>query len=550
MRLSGADLLVKVLEEEGVSVVFGYPGAAVLHIFESLSRSGVRPIVTAHEQGAVHAADGYARTTGRVGVALATSGPGATNLITGIATAYMDSIPLVALTGNVHTELIGKDSFQEVYIAGMAMPITKHTIAVRRVEELGDALREAFRIARSGRPGPVLVDIPRDVTMQTAEYTPTAVLGAEPPALDPRRLEAMAGLIAASRRPVLYYGGGVLRSGAAWALKSLVERASIPACHTMMGIGVLPTDHPLNLGMVGMHGKLSASKAIEACDLLLGVGVRFSDRAATNRRIFAPNARRVQIDIDASEISKNVAVEDSLIADAGAALRKLAELVRPGDRGEWLAEIERMQREWDLPPEGEAGRIHPAAFMRELARAAGPETVIATDVGQHQLWTAQYYPFEKPNTFLSSGGLGTMGFGMGAAIGAAIAQPGRRVALVTGDGSFHMNLNELATAVSYRLPIVVCVLDNRGLGMVRQWETLYFGREVDAAPVRQTDYVALARAFGARGYAAAGPAELPAVLAAAFGGEGPCVVRVPILPEERVLPVIPPGGTVEDCIRD
>ncbi|MDY3618671.1 biosynthetic-type acetolactate synthase large subunit [Agathobaculum sp.] len=554
MVKNGSEILVEVLVEQGVDTIFGYPGGSVLNIYDALYQNSgrIRHILTAHEQGASHAADGYARSTGKTGVCLATSGPGATNLVTGIATAYMDSIPMVAITGNVGTSLIGRDSFQEVYIAGITMPITKHNFVVRNVEELADTLRDAFRIANTGRPGPVLVDIPKDVTAATCEYIPGAPLPIEePPAAPEAQVREIAALINASERPVIYYGGGVELSDASEALFALMQKADIPSAHTMMAIGCIPDSEPLSLGMIGMHGTVSADWAVERSDLLICLGARFSDRVATDTRRFAPDAKIVHVDIDAAEINKNIGVDVSAVSDASKFLTAVLPLVEPAKHDAWRAQIEEWRVKLDYKPKDDESVIHPHQLLRTLAEETPEDTIIATDVGQHQLWSSQYNYRKHVRQFLTSGGLGTMGFGYGAAIGAQFAYPDRTVVHITGDGSFHMNLNEMVTAVSYDLPIITVIMNNRVLGNVRQWQTMFYGKRYSATdPQRKTDYVKLAEAFGARGCRVSNIAELRAALVEARKRKGPFIIDCLIDKDERVLPMIPAGGTIDDMVVD
>ncbi len=549
---NGSEILVDVLVEQGVDTIFGYPGGAVLNIYEALYKNSdrIKHILTAHEQGAAHAADGYARATGKVGVCLATSGPGATNLVTGIATAYMDSSPIVAITGNVGTSLIGRDSFQEVYIAGITMPVTKHNFVVRHIEELADTIRSAFRIASSGRPGPVLVDIPKDITGAMGVYEPQEKVQPEKNYdVTEEQLRHVAALIAASERPVIYYGGGVGIAGAGGDLLALMKKADIPATHTMMAIGAVSGEEPLELGLVGMHGKVSAAWAVDRSDLLLSIGARFSDRVATNTGRFAPNAKIVHVDIDAAEINKNVGTDYAIVCDADRFLKALIPYVKEMKHEAWREQIKGWQEKLDYVPEDDGTVLKPHQVIELAAEMAGKEAIFATDVGQHQLWAAQYCGRNKIHQFITSGGLGTMGFGYGAAMGAQVAKPGHTVLHITGDGSFHMNLNELATSVSYNLPIITIVMNNRVLGMVRQWQTLFYDKHYSATdPQRKTDYVKLAEAFGARGFRATNLEELRAALAEALKRTGPVVIDCVIDKDERVLPMIPAGGTVDDIV--
>ncbi len=554
MRLSGADIFAEVLVEQGVDTLFGYPGGAVLNLYDALYHySGkIRHIMTAHEQGAAHAADGYARVTGKTGVVLATSGPGATNLVTGIATAYMDSVPMVAVTGNVSTNLIGRDSFQEVYIAGITMPITKHNFVVRRVEELADTLRSAFRIAQTGRKGPVLVDIPKDVTSAFAEFEPQRPVRPVPAArVGEGELAAAAKMINEARRPVLYVGGGVSAAGGEEALRALAVKAQIPAAYTIMAAGALPYADPLNLGLLGMHGNRTSNRAVDEADLVIAAGTRFSDRVALNTEKFARRAAIVQIDIDPSEVNKNVAVEHSLVGDVKETLTQLLPLVEEKRRDEWLTLIRAWQAQ-DYRPRDDRHRLTPHQLIGTMCELAGPDAVYVTDVGQHQMWAAQYVRHVRPRSFLTSGGLGTMGFGYGAAIGAKIAVGDKRPVIhITGDGSFHMNLNEACTAVSYEVPVITVIFDNTVLGMVRQWQTVFYGKRYSSTdPCRKTDYVKLAEGFGAKGYRCETMAEFAGVFSRALKEKGPVWIDCPINKDEKVLPMIPAGGSVEDMILE
>ena len=554
MVKNGAEILIDALVEQGVDTIFGYPGGAVLNIYDALDKNSdrIRHILTAHEQGAAHAADGYARATGKVGVCLATSGPGATNLVTGIATAYMDSIPMVAITGNVGTSLIGRDSFQEVYIAGITMPITKHNFVVRDVEELADTVRDAFRIAASGRPGPVLIDIPKDITAAKCEFIPKGKVEInETYEISDEELQTVADMIAASERPMIYYGGGVETSDAGDMLLQLQRKADIPSAHTMMAIGCIPDTEPLSLGMIGMHGTVSAAWAVERCDLLVCIGARFSDRVATNTKRFAPSAKVIHVDIDNAEINKNIGVDYAIVSDAETFLEKVMPYIKEAKHDAWRAQITEWQTKLDYVPKDDESVIHPHQLLRTVAEETPEDTIIATDVGQHQLWSAQYNGRKHVRQFLTSGGLGTMGFGYGAALGAQVAFPDRTVVHITGDGSFHMNLNEICTAVSYNLPVITIIMNNRVLGNVRQWQTMFYGsRYSQTDPHRKTDYVKLADAFGARGFRVSNIAELRDALREAVKRTGPVLIDAQIDKDERVLPMIPAGGTVDDLVTE
>lgn len=554
MVKNGAEILIDALVEQGVDTIFGYPGGAVLNIYDALYKNSdrIRHILTAHEQGAAHAADGYARSTGKVGVCLATSGPGATNLVTGIATAYMDSIPMVAITGNVGTSLIGRDSFQEVYIAGITMPITKHNFVVRDVEDLADTVRDAFRIAASGRPGPVLIDIPKDITAAKCEFIPKGKVEInETYEISDEELQTVADMIAASERPMIYYGGGVETSDAGDMLLQLQRKADIPSAHTMMAIGCIPDTEPLSLGMIGMHGTVSAAWAVERCDLLVCIGARFSDRVATNTKRFAPSAKVIHVDIDNAEINKNIGVDYAIVSDAETFLEKVMPYIKEAKHDAWRAQITEWQTKLDYVPKDDESVIHPHQLLRTVAEETPEDTIIATDVGQHQLWSAQYNGRKHVRQFLTSGGLGTMGFGYGAALGAQVAFPDRTVVHITGDGSFHMNLNEICTAVSYNLPVITIIMNNRVLGNVRQWQTMFYGsRYSQTDPHRKTDYVKLADAFGARGFRVSNIAELRDALREATKRTGPVLIDAQIDKDERVLPMIPAGGTVDDLVTE
>ena len=554
MKLTGSQIFVEVLVEQGVDTLFGYPGGAVLNLYDELYKNSdrIRHVLTAHEQGASHAADGYARATGRTGVVLATSGHGATNLVTGIATAYMDSVPMVAFTGNVATTLLGKDSFQEAYIEGITMPITKHNYTVRRVEDLADTMRAAFRIAQSGRKGPVLVDIPKDVTAAVCEFTPK-----EPELIrtvtsyNEEDVQKAAAMINEAKRPIVYFGGGVRSAAGCQPLRDLLTKADIPATYTLMAAGVLSYGEEHNLGLLGMHGCYTANKAIDEADLVIAVGTRFSDRVALNPDAFAKRAKIIQIDIDPSELGKNVDIDLSLTGDASYVLQAILPHVKEAKHADWMDQIHAWQA-MDYKPVDSDTELKPHQIINEICEQAGPEAVYVTDVGQHQMWAAQYLHHTKSRGFLTSGGLGTMGFGYGAAIGAQMAL-GRdaRVVMLTGDGSFHMNLNEGCTAVSYDLPIITVIFNNQVLGMVRQWQTTFYEKRYsDTDPHRKTDFVKLAEAFGAKGYRATTPAEFKVAFTDAMKQQGPSWIDCRIGKDEKVLPMIPGGGTIEDIIME
>ncbi|MEI3024438.1 MAG: biosynthetic-type acetolactate synthase large subunit [Ruminococcus callidus] len=553
MKLKGAQIIVETLIEQGASTVFGYPGGQVIDIYDALylAQDRIHHIITAHEQGAAHAADGYARATGKVGVVIATSGPGATNLVTGIATAYLDSVPLVAITGNVPNSLIGRDSFQEVDITGVTMPITKHNFLVKRVEDLADTIREAFRIAKSGRPGPVLVDVPKDVQNALYEYTAQKPVEKDPvPAVNDSEIEKAIEMILAAEKPYIYIGGGAITDDAGAEVLALAEKIDAPIGCTMMGISAVPSSNPRWLGMEGMHGHYASSIAQNEADLIITAGCRFSDRGTGNTAKYARNAKIIHMDIDASELCKNIPVELGMTGSMKNILQKLAEKLPQQTHADWMARVAELQEKTRELEAQNPDELTPFTAIDALAEAADKETIVATDVGQHQMWVAQHYPFETPRTFISSGGLGTMGFGLGAAIGAATAT-GKKTILVTGDGSFGMNLNELATAVTNQTPVVVFIMNNGVLGMVRQWQTLFFDKHYSNTTLeRKTDFVKLAEAFGMPGYRAMNMAELKEVLPKAFAEKGPVLVDCAIDCDAFVLPMLPPGGCIDDIIVD
>lgn len=554
MKLTGAEIIIEVLIEQGVTDVFGYPGGAALNIYEALyqKQDRIKHYLTAHEQGATHAADGYARATGKTGVMFATSGPGATNTVTGIATAYLDSIPMVVITANVATELIGKDSFQEVFIAGITQPVTKHNYAVREVELLADTLREAFKIAASGRPGPVLVDVPKDITAKSCEFIPAPRW--EKPTLPPTsetELCRIAEHIKKANRPVICFGGGVISANAGEEMVEFIKKTRIPSCHTIMGTGVVGYGDDLDLGILGMHGSMAANHAVDECDLLLALGTRFSDRVATKLRDFAPHAIIVQIDIDESEIRKNVLVDMAVVGDLKSELKALVSMAEEAPRPKWLETVAKWKETDAKINLKDTPNIRPMDIMEVLGSVCGKDAVIATDVGQHQMWASQYCKQTAPRGFLTSGGLGTMGFGYGAAIGAQVARPEARVIHITSDGSFHMNMNEACTAVSYDLPVITVIFDNRVLGMVYQWQTSFYNKHYfSTTPERQTDYVKVAEGFGAKGFRAETRAEFETVLKEALSTNKPCWIVCPIDRNERVLPMISGGETVRAAILE
>ena len=551
MKLTGSQLVAEILLEHGVDTVFGYPGGTALNLYDTLYeyRDKIRHILTAHEQGAAHAADGYSRATGKTGVVFATSGPGATNLVTGIDTAFMDSIPMIAITANVPDSLIGRDAFQEICITGVTMPITKHTFFVNKIEDLADAMRNAFRIANSGRKGPVLIDITKDVTAAKIDYKPAKPMPLNPPPVfNKESVQEVAAMINAAERPIVYFGGGVAASKAGPELRQLLETADIPATYTLMAAGILGYDNKRNLGLIGMHGSIAANRAVDRADLIIALGARFSDRVALNPEKFGKKAHKIQVDIDTSEINKNVLVDVGISADIKEFLTALLPLIKKNDHADWVSQsTEWKKKTGDV--KSQDAELHPSEIIQSICDMTDKETIYVTDVGQHQMWAAQYLKHEKTEDFITSGGLGTMGFGYGAAIGAQIGCPEKRVIHFTGDGSFHMNLNEACTAVSQDLPIITVIMNNRVLGMVYQWQTSFYGKRYAATtPERKTNFPKLAEAFGAKGFSASNPAEFEEVFKKALQEKGPVWIDCAISREERVLPMIPGGGTIEDMI--
>ena len=569
MKITGSQIVIECLVEQGVDTVFGYPGGAILNIYDELykNENRIRHILTAHEQGASHAADGYARATGKVGVCMATSGPGATNLVTGIATAYMDSVPLVAITCNVGKSLLGKDSFQEIDITGVTMPITKHNFIVMDVKDLAQTIREAFAIARSGRPGPVLIDIPKDVTAAVTEFEPLknpsdvdmlisrhknikrAVTLSEP---DEGQLKMAAELINGAKRPVIYAGGGVKISGAEKELLAFAEKADIPLSESLMARDCFPSSHPLCTWMVGMHGTKASNMAITESDLVIAIGARFSDRVYGDSSKFAQHAKVLHIDIDPAEINKNISTDGCVVGDVKQVLAALLPMINAVKHDEWISQVQEWKKEYpscyDKNPKDS---INPKFICECINRIAGEDTFITTEVGQHQMWTAQFYPFSKPRTFITSGGLGTMGYGTGAAIGIQLAKPERRVVHIAGDGSFRMNCNELATISHYNLPIVIVVENNNALGNVRMWQRLFYGKRfsqttLDFGP----DWVKLADAYGIKGYRATNAKEFEMVFAEAFKSGKAAIIDARVDKDEMVLPMVPGGKPIYNMIME
>ena len=550
-KLSGAEIVIACLKEQGVDTVFGYPGGAILNIYDALYKHSdeIHHVLTSHEQGAAHAADGYARASGKVSVCLATSGPGATNLVTGIASAYMDSSPVVAITCNVANPILGKDSFQEIDIAGISMPITKYNFIVKDVRELAGVLRRAFRIARSGRPGPVLVDITKDVTAAETEYEPKNIAVAsmqELPAAE--KLTEAVSLLRAAKKPCIMAGGGAILSEAAPALKRFAHKLDAPVCCTLMGQGAFDQNDRLYTGMVGMHGTKTSNYTVSDCDLLVVVGARFSDRVAGSPKQFAAKAKILQIDVDEAEVNKNIHVAAALIGDAGQILSCLAESLEQQHHREWLSEIQRRKEQFPLQVgEGLTG----PRVIRELDALTPDDAIIVTEVGQHQMWAAQHYSYRSPRTFLTSGGLGTMGFGLGAAIGAQSAMPERVVVNVAGDGCFRMNMNELATVAREELPLIELIVNNHALGMVRQWQTLFYEKRYSSTVLRDhVDYCKIAEAMGIRAYCVTSVEELRAALSEAVASRKPAVLDVRIDSDEKVFPMCPPGADLKEVFDE
>ncbi len=555
MQLTGAQIIMECLLEQGVDTVFGYPGGAVLNIYDALYeyRNKINHIRTAHEQGAAHAADGYARSTGKTGVCIATSGPGATNLVTGIATAYMDSVPMVAITGNVSCDLLGLDSFQEVDITGITMPVTKHNYLVKNIEDLADTIRKAFMIAGTGRKGPVLVDIPKDVTAQKYEYTP------QPPLPAPRgdfplaeRFEQALEMLRASERPFIYTGGGVIAAEAYGELKKFAELLDAPVSSSLMCQGGYDQTDPRYIGMLGMHGTNTAALAIKNCDLLIAVGTRFSDRVLCNATLFARHCPIIQIEIDTAEFNKNIDVDLKMKGDAREILAHLNGMLPQRQHKLWMEEIAEWKTLYPLVQESTSDEeVLPQEVLETLDRLTDSEAILVTEVGQHQMWTAQFYRFRTPRHFVSSGGLGTMGFGLGAAIGAQVANPDKRVVNIAGDGSFHMNCNELSTAAQYNIPVIELVFNNQVLGMVRQWQKLFYGSRFSQTTLdKTTNYEMLAQAFGVKAFTISRRSEIEPVLKQALALREPVLINCHINPDVNVLPMVPAGGSVENPILE
>ena len=553
MQLNGAEIVIECLKEQGVDTVFGYPGGAILNVYDELykHRDEIRHILTSHEQGAAHAADGYARATGKVGVCLATSGPGATNLVTGIATAYMDSIPVVAITCNVGVPLLGKDSFQEIDIAGVTMPITKYSFIVKDVNQLADTIRKAFRIAKMGRPGPVLIDIPKDVTAKKAEYEKEnpGVYNREFTHIDEKEIAAAAEMIRVSEKPFIFVGGGAVLSEASKELKEFVEKMDAPVTDSLMGKGAFPGIDPRYTGMLGMHGTKASNYGVSECDLLVVVGARFSDRVTGNTSTFAKNAKILQIDIDPAEMNKNIIIDQGVVGDIKAVLRKLNEVLPQQDHTEWMKKIQDYKEKYPLKYHD--GVLTGPFVVEEIYRQTKGDAIITTEVGQHQMWAAQYYKYTKPRTLLTSGGLGTMGYGLGAAIGAKTGCPDKTVINVAGDGCFRMNMNEIATATRYNIPIIEVVFNNHALGMVRQWQTLLYGKRYSQTILEdKVDYCKVSEAMGAKAIRVTKKEEIDDAIKTALSAEVPVVIEVVINQDDKVWPMVAPGAAIEDSFDE
>lgn len=553
MKLNGSQILIECLLEQGVDTVFGYPGGAILNVYDELykHRDKITHILTSHEQGASHAADGYARATGRVGVCISTSGPGATNLVTGIATAYMDSVPLIAITGNVGTNLLGRDSFQEVDIRGITMPITKHNFIVRSVEEMADTVRSAFRIAQEGRPGPVLIDLTKNATADVTEFKPQ-----EPDKIEPfdseihaEDIDAAVRLIEKYHKPYILAGGGAVIANAQKELKEFAEKTDAPVADTLMGKGAFDGRDDRYTGMIGMHGTKVSNLGVSACDLLIVIGARFSDRVTGNAKRFAQKAKIIQIDVDAAEINKNVPVDLQIVGDARVVLERLNKKLSRQNHKEWMNHMMELKERFPLKYNHEA--LSGPGIIEEIYKETNGDAIVVTEVGQNQMWAAQYYKYKEPHQLLTSGGLGTMGYGLGASIGAKIGRPEKTVVNIAGDGCFRMNMNELATAARYHVPFVEVILNNSVLGMVRQWQTLFYGKRYSATVLEdQVDYVKVAEALGARGKRVTKKEDFAAAFREAAASDGPFVLDCVIDPDDKVFPMVPAGAAIADTFDE
>ncbi len=548
MQLTGSQIVLECLKEQGVDTIFGYPGGTILNIYDELykQQDDFLHILTSHEQGAAHAADGYARSTGKVGVCFATSGPGSTNLVTGIATAYMDSVPMVAITCNVNLPLLGKDTFQEVDMAGITMPITKHGYIVKDVKVLADTIRKAFKIARTGRPGPVVVDITKDVTAASCDYRPVQISEEEPEKkYTDDEIKSALKLIKASKRPFIYVGGGAVISGASKELMEFAEKIDAPVCDTLMGKGAFDGTHKLYTGMIGMHGTKTSNFGVSECDLLITLGARFSDRVIGNARTFASKAKILQIDIDAAEINKNIRTNMSIVGDLKQVLTVLNEKLDKLDHSEWIKKINSYKKKFPLNYESD--KLTCPYIIEELDKLTDSDAIISTDVGQHQMWTAQYYKFRNPRTFLTSGGLGTMGYGLGACIGAQVGNPDKVCVNIAGDGCFRMNMNELATASRYNLPIIEIVIDNHVLGMVRQWQTLFYNKHYSQTILEdKVDYCKVAEGLGCMAIKVTKKSEVVPALRKALKAKTPVLIDCIIEEDDKVFPMVSPGASISE----
>ena len=553
MQLTGAEIIVECLKEQGVDTVFGYPGGAILNVYDALYeyKDEITHVLTSHEQGASHAADGYARATGKVGVCLATSGPGATNLVTGIATAYMDSVPMVAITANVGRPLLGRDSFQEVDIAGIVMPVTKYSFIVKNIEDLADTLRRAFYIAKSGRPGPVLVDVPKDITGMKYEYEPChpATVNREIKSIRKEDIDQALEMIREAEKPFIFVGGGCVISGADQEVRELARRIQAPVCDTLMGKGTFPGEDPLYTGMVGMHGTKTSDLGVTECDLLIVLGARFSDRVTGNTKTFAHNAKILQIDVDAAEINKNIKVDASVIGDVKEVLKRLLEEIPKKEHPEWIAHIQELKSKYPL--NYDHTQLTGPYIIEKLYELTNGDAIISTEVGQHQMWAAQYYKYRSPRHFITSGGMGTMGYGLGACIGAKVGVPDTPVINIAGDGCFRMNMNEIATATRYNIPIIEVVFNNHALGMVRQWQTLFYGKRYSQTILEdKVDYCKVSEAMGAKAIRVTKKEEIDDAIKTALSAEVPVVIEVVINQDDKVWPMVAPGAAIEDSFDE
>ena len=552
MQLTGSEIVIECLKEQGVDTVFGYPGGAILNVYDELYKhqNEIKHILTSHEQGAAHAADGYARATGKVGVCLATSGPGATNLVTGIATAYMDSIPIVAITCNVGVSLLGKDSFQEIDITGITLPITKHNFIVKDVNNLAATIRKAFAIAKKGRPGPVLIDIPKDVTANKAEYVKEKPVAVEPSQnICETQLDTAVEMIKEAKKPYIFVGGGAILSGASEELYTFAKKVDAPVTDSLMGKGAFPGTDPLYTGMLGMHGTKTSNYGVSECDLLIVIGARFSDRVTGNAQKFAQNAKIIQIDVDVAEMNKNVMISAGVVGDIKVVLDRLNERLEQQDHAEWVTKIQEYKEKYPLVYHKDV--LSGPFVVEEIYRQTKGEAIISTEVGQHQMWAAQFYKYTKPRTFLTSGGLGTMGYGLGASLGAKVGRPEKTVVNIAGDGCFRMNMNEIATAARHNIPVIQVVINNHVLGMVRQWQNLFYGQRYSATVLNDAvDFVKLAEAMGAEGVRVATQEEFKEAFANALKSGHPVVIDCQIDSDDKVWPMVAPGAPINEAFDE